>query len=988
MYFCVIISNKFQTNYTIKSTTIVMKRQIQRILILLMAFPFSLSVLSQIPQALEVKEMQLSNGMTVWLNEDHSQPKVFGAVVVNAGAKDCPNTGIAHYFEHIMFKGTEEIGTIDYAKEKPWLDSIAACYDRLAATKDEAQRTAIQKDINRLSQKAGEYAIPNEFNNLISLYGGSQLNAGTSYDFTFYHNMFTPQYLEHWCWLNSDRLIRPVFRLFQSELETVYEEKNMLSDDLMGSLRESIMTELFGTNPYAYPIIGSTENLKNPKLSDMEDFYKKYYVGCNMGIVLCGDFKSDSVMPLLERTFGRIPKGVMPTHQKSPMPDITQERTVEVRMPIPLVSIEAVAFKAPTEYEKDANALDIATRILSNGNAGLIDSLVTEGTLMMGAISTVSLNDAGMAMMIVVPNLLAKTSKAENACLEQIKRVCTGNFDDETFRVQKQELYRESFRSLETIEKRAEKMVTVMSSGHRWQEYIDKVNSINQLTKADVSAAAKHYLDAPFVRFKKKMGDTKKDKISQPNYTPVRPKNKNAESAYAKRLTEIPVEEVVPRLIDFSRDAVITPLGGQATLYTVKNPINDLFELSVLYNRGVIADPKLAFTCDLLNYSGTDSLSRQQLGAALQRIGADITFKSSDSELEMKVTGVDKYFTETMDLVKHFLGHMKPNDKAMKKMRDAIKAEEKSLDEDNKDVLSALIRKVMEGDNSRYLQRMTYKETKALNGEELIASFREAQRSHCMVIYSGTLESQDVERGVRSAIPVELSQQAYIDYSNEILGYDTPMVYVYDMPKSRQTLFLTYDQLPPLPTKESRIPLALFNQYLGGGMSSVLFQEVREFRSMAYTTGSTVRSRVRTLHPKSPLGFFTMTGTQGDKTMQAVALVDSLLRDMPKIEKNFEASRQECINDISNDFPSFREIGNMIASYQRVGFNVDPNTGRAELFRSTTMDDMLKFYEANIKNHARHRILGIVGDKKKLDLKALEKYGQVVILKEKDLFRK
>ena len=965
-----------------------MKNHIQRMLSLLVALlPCCLSVFSQIPETLQVKEMQLSNGMSVWLNEDHSQPKVFGAVVVNAGAKDCPNTGIAHYFEHIMFKGTDEIGTIDYDKEKPWLDSIAACYDRLAATKDEAQRTAIQMDINRLSQKAGEYAIPNEFNSLISRYGGSQLNAGTSYDFTFYHNIFTPQYLKHWCLLNSDRLIHPVFRMFQGELETVYEEKNRASDDMMTSLRETLMTELFGTQPYAYPVIGSTENLKNPKLSDMEDFYKKYYVGCNMGIVLCGDFESDSVMPLLERTFGRIPKGTMPTHIKSSMPDITP-RTVELRLPIPLINLEAIAFKAPTEFEKDANALDIATKILSNNKAGLIDSLVSEGTLMMGALTTMSLNDAGMAMMIVIPNLLAKTAKAENVCLEQIKRVCTGDFDDEAFRVQKQELYREAFRSLETIDKRAAKMVMVMSSGHRWQEYIDKVNSISQLTKSDVMAAAKHYLDAPFIRFKKKKGDLEKDKLSQPNYTPVRPKNKNAESAYAKRLAELPVEEISPRLIDFERDAVITPLGGQATLYTVKNPVNDLFELSVIYNRGEKADRKLELACALLNNSGTDSLSRQQLGAALQKYGADITFESSESEIEMKITGVDQYFSQTMDLVRHFLNHMKPNDKALASMRDAIKADEKSLDEENKDVLSALILKVMEGDNSRFLQRMTYKEAKAANGEELIASFKEALRSHCVVVYSGTLESQEVERGVRSAIPVELSQQKYIDYSNEKLGYDAPVVYVYDMPKSRQTLFFTYDQLSPLPTKESRIPLSLLMKYMGGGMSSVLFQEVREFRSMAYTMGCTAKSRIRQLFPNSPLGFFTMVGTQGDKTMDAIALVDSLLRDLPAVEKNFEASRQECINDISNDFPSFRSIGTYIAYAQRYGMQEDTNTGRAELLRNTTMDDMMKFYEANLKNHEGHRVLGIVGNKKKLDLQALEKYGKVVILKENDVFRK
>lgn len=177
----------------------------------------------QATDALRVKELKLSNGMTVWLNEDHSQPKVFGAVVVKAGAKDCPNTGIAHYFEHIMFKGTDKIGTTDYAKEKVWLDSIATQYDLLAKTKDEQQRLEIQKHINQLSIKASDYAIPNEFPRLISKYGGSGLNASTSYDLTEFHNTFSPQYIEQWLWLNSERLIHPVFRLFQGELETVYE---------------------------------------------------------------------------------------------------------------------------------------------------------------------------------------------------------------------------------------------------------------------------------------------------------------------------------------------------------------------------------------------------------------------------------------------------------------------------------------------------------------------------------------------------------------------------------------------------------------------------------------------------------------------------------------------------------------------------------------------------------------------------------------------
>ena len=942
---------------------------------------------AQIPAILQVKEHTLSNGMSVWLNEDHSQPKVMGAVVVNAGSKDCPNTGIAHYFEHIMFKGTNEIGTVDYAQEKPWLDSIAACYDRLASTKDEAERTSIQKHINELSQKAGEYAIPNEFNRLISLYGGSELNAGTSYDLTFYHNIFAPQYMEQWCLLNSDRLLHPVFRLFQGELETVYEEKNRASDNTMNNLRETLMKELFGTNAYAYPIIGSTENLKNPKLSDMEDFYSKYYVGCNMGLVLCGDFQSDSIMPLLERTFGRIPRGVKPVRQPSPIPDITQDRTVEFRIPIPLISMDVLAFKCPTEFEKEANALEIASTILSNDNAGLLDSLVNESVVMACNLAVTSLNDAGFGMLMIVPRLFGKTEKAEKACLDQVQRIINGEFSEEDLAINKRNYYREAIQELETMDDRALKMVMVMSSGHSWQEYIDKINAINNVSKSDVMSAAQRYLSGPFIHFKKKYGKSEKDKVSQPGYTPVVPKHKNAESEYAKRLQTIPVEDWSPRLIDFERDATITPLGGQATLYTVKNPVNDIFELTVTYNRGEKADPRLSATSAFFNFVGTDSLTRQQFNSALQDLGAEMQFSSDYSSFEMTIKGIDENFAPTMRLVNHFLTHAQSSKNALEKVREEARSAEKDLAEDNQSVFLALLRKVVVGNNSPYLTRMTYKEMKKLTGEEMLESFRDVEGSACSIVYSGTLASSEVEGIIRSTIPVELSKSPYVSYGNDGMGYDSPIVYVYDMPSSRQTLFFAYDQIKPLPTQESRVPADLFSEYYGGGMSSVLFQEVREFRSMAYSTQSMLGSRSYKVFPNSPLSLVSVVGTQGDKAMSAISLVDSLLHDMPMLEKNFVTRRQECINELNNDFPSFREMGGHISYLQHNGFSYDSNTGLAALYSNATMDDIRSFYERNIKNNGNHRVWGIVGNKKKLNMKELEKYGKVVIVKDKDLFR-
>lgn len=294
----------------------------------------------QAQSLLEVKTFTLDNGFTVWLNEDHTQTSVFGGIVVKAGAKDCPGTGIPHYFEHILFKGTDKIGTTDYVSEKLYLDSIAQQYDTLAITKNKAKRKKIQKEINRLSIAAAEYAIPNEFNTLISQFGGSGLNAVTSYDYTFYYNSFNPQYIHQWLELYSERLIHPVFRLFQSELETVYEEKNMYEDSDYTLALQEATKRFFTPHPYQYPIIGTTEHLKNPQLSEMQKYYEKYYVSENMALILSGDFNAEEVIPLIREKFSRIKAGKAPKTEFTALPAFQGKETAEIRIPIPIVKWE------------------------------------------------------------------------------------------------------------------------------------------------------------------------------------------------------------------------------------------------------------------------------------------------------------------------------------------------------------------------------------------------------------------------------------------------------------------------------------------------------------------------------------------------------------------------------------------------------------------------------------------------------------------------
>ena len=566
---------------------------------------------AQNTKALEVKEHKLKNGLTVWLNEDHSQPKVFGAVVVKAGAKDCPDTGIAHYFEHMMFKGTDKIGTVDYDAEKTLLDSIALKYDELAATEDEAARSQIQKEINELSIRSSDYVIPNEFNRLISKYGGSGLNAATSYDATIYFNTFSPQYMSQWAEINSERLLNPVFRLFQSELETVYEEKNMYGDFIGGPVMDRLLARYFAPHPYAYPIIGSTKNLKNPRLTEMRKFFEEYYVASNMGLILSGDFDTEAVLPVLEKTFSRIRPGEAPKHDIVALPPFKGKEKMKIKFPVPLVKAMGMGFRGVPANHEDQVALAVAVNMLNNANGtGFLDKLMVDRKIMASMAMNESMNEAGILAVAVIPKLMFQTyGGAEKLVWKEINRVKEGDFSDEIFNSLKQEQRRQYASNLENIDSRARIMMSLYSQGKSWEDYLQEVSGIDALTKEDVVRVARKYFSENYLCVTKTTGKYPKDNLTKPDFSPIVPKNSEASSEYAKQLEQLPVQEVKPRFIDFQKDVETVSLTPLATLYATANPVTDIFTLNLVYQVGTLEQPKLMHLANYLQFLGTDSLS-------------------------------------------------------------------------------------------------------------------------------------------------------------------------------------------------------------------------------------------------------------------------------------------------------------------------------------------------------------------------------------------
>ena len=854
-------------------------------------------------------------------------------------------------------------------------------------TEDTAARARLQKEINELSIRSSEYVIPNEFNRLINRFGGSGLNAATSYDATIYFNTFSPQYMVQWAEINSERLINPVFRLFQSELETVYEEKNMYGDFIGGQVMDTLMARYFGPHPYAYPIIGSTKNLKNPRLTEMHKFFEDYYVASNMALILSGDFDAQQVMPILEKAFSRIRSGNAPKQEKVMLPPFNGRETMKVKFPIPFIKAMGLGFRGVSANHEDQVALNIAVNLLNNANGtGYLDKLMVEHKLMGALAINESMNEAGILAVAIMPKLLIQSySSAEKMVWDEINRVKNGDFSDEMFNSLKLEQKRQYASSLENIDSRATIMMNLFSQGKSWNDYLNEVARIESITKEDVVRVAQKYFSNNYLCVTKSTGKYPKDNLPKPAFSPVVPRNADASSSYAKQLEKIPEQQVAPRIIDFEKDVKTSKLTPLVTLYTTPNPLNDIFTLNISYGIGALEQPELMQLTNYLQLLGTESLSFEQFRSRLQSIGSTLAFDVTPDAFVMKVTGFDNHIDETMELVGDFIRHAKADDKKLRQIVDDAKVSEKAFFKSGDNVASALLEQVKYGDQSRYLRKLSLSQIKKLKGKDMLAIYDKVRSVQCDLHYCGTLPVEKVIGTIRQHLPLERTTVASNSpYYRELKQYDRPTVFFIDMPDMAQSIVYGYVKGDPVDDKASRHASQLFSVYFGGDMSSLMFQEIREFRSFAYRTSG--RYQLPNHAHKGTAGSFTaMLSTQSDKTLDALGVLDSLIREMPLKPERMEAVKQTLVNRINNDYPPFRNLSEKVASARMEGFDRDPAEEFLRDIATMDMQDISRFYQEQISG--RPVVYVITGNRKHIDMKKLAEYGTIIKVKKKGIYK-
>jgi len=945
---------------------------------------FYFAAVAQVNPTLKVASYQLENGFTVMLNPDPTAKRVFGAVMVNAGAKheDPQATGMAHYLEHLLFKGTQTYGTTDYQAEKPYLDSINTLYELLAATTDERAQSDIQARINQQAVEASKYGLPTEFDKMLKSIGSTGVNAFTNYEMTFYHNSFPSHEIERWLMLYAERFMDPVFRSFQSELEVVYEEKNRAMDDFQRRIYEEASRHMFPNLPYGqWSVLGTVEHLKSPSLIRMYEFYNDNYVAENMSLILSGNFDPDVVKPLIAREFRDLPQGKPKQVDLPPLEPIVGEKVVKKRM----TPIKAgfIGYQTVGATHPDRIALDVAEYLLSNSsNTGYVNQLMNKGELIYSGGIPMNYNDAGAIVFFYVPKILVQSLKAgERKVLAQVEKVKTGDFSDVLLASAKNDLIKEFNSSIEDVTSRGIMIGRAFNQGRSWEEQLAYPGKIEAITKEDIMRVAATYFGENRMKLISRTGFPKKVKLDKPSFQPVVTEQSQA-SGFYKQYQQVEPLPFKPRFLDFEKDVKRLSFEGGNTIHYAENPVNDIFEMTIRYHIGRLHDPDYIDAVGLMNIVGAGDMPLVQLKENFAALGVDYRFQSTQNYLQIQLSGREDKLEKGVEMLASILSAPKISDKTKAIYLNRVTADRKLEKEDPNTMGRALYDYAVYGNDSYYLSRRSEKELKAIDAQALVSKFIDVTQTYSAdVFYSGNKPLEEIKRVLTSNLVFtqKENKQPYKELASQMYSQNT--IFFVHQKKAIQSQVFFHVSGDTFETNQYP-DVQGFNGYFADGFSGLVTQEIREYRSLAYATGA------RYIRPALPGGkgkLIAYIGCQGDKTSDAIPVMVDLLKNMPSKLDRMEALRRSLQLKVVTNYPDFREVPFSVFDYKLGGFTADPNQQAYEVYADLEMEDIEAFYQKNIQR--KPYVVTIYGDKKRIDLDELKPYGEVIELETQDFIK-
>lgn len=926
----------------------------------------------------------LKNGLKVYMSVYKNAPRIQTYIAVKAGSKNDPATatGLAHYLEHMVFKGTDKFGTKDFAKESVEITKIENLYETYRQTKDEAQRKKIYHQIDSISGVAAKYAIANEYDKMLAGIGGQGTNAFTSFDQTVYVNDIPSNQLENWLKIEAERYRKPVLRLFHTELEAVYEEKNRGLDSDNSKLWEAVFSGLFKNHTYGtQTTIGTIDHLKNPSMKEIMKYFNANYVPNNMAICLSGDFDPDATIKLIEKNFGSMPS--------KPVAPYTFEKEAPIKQKIvkeiigPDAANLAMAWRFAGTGTKDADMITLINLLLSNGRAGLLDlNLNQEQKVLNSGSFAYVLKDYSTHILFAEPKEGQKLEEAEKLLLDQLELLKKGEFPDWLMSAVITDLKLQKTKELENNQSRAMAFVDAFVNDTKWQQAVNTTERLSKITKQEVMNFVKeNYNSNNYVVAYKRIGeDTNIQKVEKPQITPVEV-NRDDQSPFVKNILTAKGTDLQPKFIDYDKDVMKTMMNGNIPVLYSQNTENQLFDLYYTFDMGTNNDKLLPVAIDYIPYLGTSKLSPAEVQQEFYKLGCSFNVFNSDNQTWVSLTGLNENFEKATRLFEGLLADPKIEEETLKNLvSDILKKRSDAKQQKGVILQKMMVSYAKYGTSNPATNILTEDELNKLQPSQIAALIKSLTSYQHKVLYYGPKLMGDVKETLNNvhAVPAEGLKQVptATNFTTQTFN-NTVYVVDYDMKQAEIVILTEGDKY-----NANDVPLInMYNEYFGGGMSSVVFQDLRESKALAYSCYSTYRSP---RDPKLPYYNFSYIGSQADKLPEAIAGMTNLLNDVPKSDVAFGAAKEAILQNIKTERINKADILFDYLNAEKFGLKTDIRKDIYSKVTTMTFDDVKKFQDEKIKN--KPAAILILGKKDMLDIKTLEKYGTVKYLTLKDVF--
>lgn len=452
----------------------------------------------------KVTEFTLPNGLHFIVMERHEAPVVSFHTYVNTGSVDDPSgeTGIAHMFEHMAFKGTETIGTRDWPAEKQAIEAVEQAYDAVEAERNKgvhADQNRIQAHEARLKMeitKAEAYVIPNMYPRIIEENGGVGLNAGTGVDATEYFYSLPSNRIELWFLMESERFLRPVFRQFYKERDVVMEEYRMrVESEPQGKLMQAFLATAFMAHPYRNMGTGWPSDIQNLRRADATEFFRKHYAPGNMVMAIVGDVNPTEARRLAGKYFGPIPARPLPPLLHTQEPAQNGPKQLEVESPSqPLVF---AGYKRPGQYSKDDPVFDVISGILSSGRTGILyKEMVRDKRLSVAAAAEDTFPGGkypNLFLFFLVPSMGHTVEENVKTFYEALDRFKAEKLEPDALARVKTKTRAGLIRRLASNPGLASLLTSYYANYGDWRKLFTGLDDINKVTAGDVQRVARQY---------------------------------------------------------------------------------------------------------------------------------------------------------------------------------------------------------------------------------------------------------------------------------------------------------------------------------------------------------------------------------------------------------------------------------------------------------------------------------------------------------------